>query len=133
MKEQDQVFMAHVKAGDIHSVIAELRVLVMPTEGGYFAQGLEIDYVATGETEEEVKERFAEGFVRTVHANIRRGRGLNGLFKSSTPPEHFQSYLASAMRPVLSCQVAIQLPEEARNLIPSVLSFLSPKSQSVCA
>ena len=41
--------------------IGNLRVMIMKTSTYWYAQGLEIDYAAQGETIEEVKECFQMG------------------------------------------------------------------------
>lgn len=85
---------------------AALTVLVAPAaEGGYFAQGVELDYVATGATIEEAKDRFARGLVATFQEYIKRNRPIKGLFKSSPPPEVRKAYFESDSQPVFFCQV----------------------------
>ena len=119
--------MTHVASGENHAVAAELRVLVMPTaDGGFFAQGLEIDYVATGATEAEACDRFARGFVATIQSYLRRGTDLTALFaKARTPPEYVQAYFAGVNKHVLHCAVTEVegLPEGAP--IPRTFSFCS--------
>lgn len=121
------VTMTHVASGENHAVAAELRVLVMPSvDGGFFAQGLEVDYVASGTTEEEARDRFARGFVATIQSYLRRGRDLGALFaKARTPPEYVQAYFQGATKHVLRCSVTeVQgLPADAA--IPRTLNFCS--------
>ncbi len=119
--------MTHVANGESHAVAAELRVLVMPSaDGGFFAQGLEVDYVATGATEAEARDRFALGFVATIQSYLRRGGDLTALFaKARTPPEYVQAYFAGAVKHVLRCAVSEVegLPEGAP--MPKTFSFCS--------
>ena len=121
------VTMTHLASGENHTVAAELRVLVMPSvDGGFFAQGLEVDYVATGATEEDARNRFARGFVATIQSYLRRGRDLGSLFaKARTPPEYIQAYFQSATKHVLRCAVTEVpgLPPDVA--IPRTLSFCS--------
>lgn len=110
---------AHVHDGDRHAVAASLRVLISPADaGGFVAQGLDIDYVATGETVEEVKQRFAEGLIRTIESLIRRKRSLSALFKSKTPQEAWQAYIDRGEGDELLCGTYVdlraKLPAEAR-------------------
>ena len=118
---------AHLSVGVRHAVAAELRVLVMESEdGGFFAQGLEIDYVATGATEELAREHFAEGFVRTVRACIERKRDLGTLFgKSKTPESYWKAYYTAARKAVFGCVVTHDLGNDLPPdlPLPHVLSF----------
>lgn len=119
--------LTHVQAADGDAVSAELHVLVMPSiDGGFIAQGIEIDYVASGETEEEVRNRFADGFCRTIMSYLERKRDLAGLFKTATPAEYRQAYFAQATGPILRCAVGRlsdqELPESAP--VPKYLNFV---------
>lgn len=102
---------AHAQSGNNHAVAAQLRVLIVPAEeGGYVAQGLEIDYLATGDTVEEVRDNFAQGLLRTVEAYVRRGRSMTALFaKGKTPPEAWQLWLDGDGKDVLTCGTVVDL------------------------
>jgi hypothetical protein len=130
--------MTHVASGESHAVGAELHVLVMPScDGGYFAQGLEIDYTATGATEAEARDRFARGFTATIQSYLRLGRDLGALFsKARTPPEYVQAYYASARRHVLHCMViAVDVPDDTQRpaAIPRQFSFCSAERPQAIA
>lgn len=56
------------KAGQTQAVWAKnvaavkaLHVMLLPDDSGWFAQGLEIDYAASGKTQEEAKNNFGQG------------------------------------------------------------------------
>jgi hypothetical protein len=105
---------AHAHSGDLHAVTAELHVLVSQSEDGegFVAQGLEIDYVATGATEEEARDHFASGFLRTIRAMCKRGRDLGALFtKSKAPPDAWTKYFAASNQHVLRCISVLDLSE----------------------
>ena len=71
MKEH-QTFAAHAHDGEGHHAVATaLRVMLSPDSGGWFAQGLEIDYAACGATIEEAKKNFEHGFCSTIHEHLR--------------------------------------------------------------
>lgn len=127
--------MAHAQHGDSHIVAAQLRVLITQEScGNYVAQGLEIDYCATGHSVEEVQERFATGFLRTVESLIRTQRPLGALFKSRTPPETWQEYIDSSRQDELACGTIVDL---SKRLPPDVglpyqaLAFCSPRQLSL--
>jgi hypothetical protein len=124
--DMDKVI-AHVRDGDNHVVAAQLHVLITSTEEGFVAQGLEIDYCASGRTVEEVQEHFAEGFLKTVASLLRRGRPLGSLFKSKTPQEVWQEYIDGSRRDQLTCATYVdlsnKLPQSAAGLPYQSLAF----------
>lgn len=118
-----KLVVAHSHTEDGDTVTAALNVLVCPAEeGGFIAQGIEIDYLATGATEELAREHFAEGFAMTVATYLSRQRPLDGLFKTRTPAAFIQQYFASPSQPVFVCLVEQkQLPKTVG--IPKTLAF----------
>lgn len=117
--------MAHVQKGNAHGVAAQLHVLITESiDGGFVAQGIEIDYAATGETEEAARDHFAKGFVATVRAYLRRGRDLSGLFKSEPPAEFRQAYFNSANQSVFQCALGHKGQDELPAGVPQVLNFI---------
>jgi len=112
MASGKKLVMAHHASDDgKHTVAAQLRVLILPADdGGFVAQGLEIDYLSTGRTVEEVRTNFSSGLIRTIEAYIKRERPLSGLFaKGRTPPEAWQLWLESEGQDVLTCGTVVDL------------------------
>ena len=102
------VVQAHIR--DHANQAVALRVLVSRSPSGdYFvAQGLDIDYVATGKTEEEAQKHFQTGFIETVRAMIQRGRDIGALYtKSSAPQQAWKSFFAAAKQHIFACKVDI--------------------------
>lgn len=64
---------AHAELEDgMHVVgLGALRVLLTQDDGGWFAQGLEVDYAAAGLTVEEAKANFALGLELTIHEHLK--------------------------------------------------------------
>ena len=118
-----KLVVAHHHADDGDTVTAALNVLVCPAEeGGFIAQGIEIDYLATGATEELAREHFAEGFSLTVASYLKRKRPLDGLFKTRTPAEFIKQYFAAPTQPVFVCLIEQkQMPKTTG--IPQKLAF----------
>ena len=56
-----------------------LHVRITCEDGQWFAQGFEIDYAACGSSEEDVKNRFQNGFVATVHEHLTLFGGIDKL------------------------------------------------------
>ncbi len=62
----------HVKDGNYHVVgIGNLRVVLVQEGNAWFAQGLDIDYAAEGESLDTVKSAFEAGFCCTIHEHLR--------------------------------------------------------------
>jgi predicted RNase H-like HicB family nuclease len=55
--------------------IGALRVFIYNDDGSYFAQGLELDYFAQGESLEDVKARFFDGLLLTLDASGKNWHG----------------------------------------------------------
>ena len=59
-------------SGEEHVVgIGSLRVKVEEAEGFWFAQGLEIDYLAVGECLDQAKTNFEDGLSKTVDEHLK--------------------------------------------------------------
>ena len=103
----------HVKEGDGDHIvgIGNLRVFLVQ-EGAYWcAQGLEIDYVAQGNSIEEVKEAFESGLTATIHANIERHGTIRPVLKVA-PPEVWQEIYDLDVLPHLYSQASVHHIEE---------------------
>lgn len=72
----------HIKQQHNHAVcVAALRVIISEGDGGWYAEGVEIDYAAFGQTIEEVQLNFELGFIRTIHLHIAKFGNLNKFIK----------------------------------------------------
>lgn len=73
----------HMKTDDDqHAVLlSALHVLVEQNGRTWFAQGIEIDYAASGVSLEDVQERFERGLRKTIEANLARHGGIERLLK----------------------------------------------------
>ena len=71
LQDNSTTVRATTKQGQPIVGIGDLRV-VLTQEGNYwYAQGLEIDYVAQGDSLEVAKEHFETGLASTFHENLR--------------------------------------------------------------
>lgn len=128
MKSSPPNCLKHLRAADRQVVGAALNVLVFPSaDGGFVAQGIEIDYTATGATEEDAREHFAQGFCSTIVSYLKRGRPFDGLFKTSTPRQYVQAYFSGNFRQVFAFQVTeikpgVVVPEGAP--VPERINFM---------
>ena len=127
-KKETTPFLEHEQRSSSHRVTAQLRVLVTPSvDGGFVAQGLEVDYLATGATLDEVQRNFANGFLATVEAILHRGRDLTSLFKARVPIEAWQQYIASNRKDTLICQTVLDIQDRLPQGAPfAALAFCQP-------
>jgi hypothetical protein len=73
---------AHVANKNVEGVaIWNLSVLIVPDEDFWFAQGLEIDYGAQGDTPEDAQVNFQAGLLATVCQHLRVHGNIERLLK----------------------------------------------------
>jgi hypothetical protein len=77
----------HVESEDgEHGIgIGNLRVMLYNDDGSWFAQGLEIDYFAQGNTREEAQENFQTGLTATIDYHLREHGHIRGVLQSAPP------------------------------------------------
>jgi predicted RNase H-like HicB family nuclease len=63
-----------------------LKVVLLEDEGQWFAQALEIDYLAQGKNLEEAKKNFESGLRATININLQNFGNIEKMLKSA-PPE----------------------------------------------
>lgn len=73
---------------DMHLVcLNSIRVLILDDDGSWFAQGLEVDYCAQGDTVEDVKQRFQEGLCETIAEHLMTYGDIGRLLKIAPQEE----------------------------------------------
>lgn len=77
-----------------HTAFGMLRVMITRHNDVWFAQGVEIDYSASGDSLEDVKRRFSDGFCATVQAHLERFGTINKLLRYA-PSEALEPFSAS--------------------------------------
>jgi hypothetical protein len=84
-KPQDAPAMAiHAEHKDgVHHLVGlgNIRVLLMHEGTGWFAQGLEIDYAAQGDSLVAAKREFEDGLAATVEAHLQKHGSIRELLK----------------------------------------------------
>jgi len=84
-EQEDQMrksSVVHTKKGNDHTVVVNaLRVLITEEPNGWFAQGVEVDYFASGETLEDVQRRFVSGLTASIVEHLQRYGDLQRLIK----------------------------------------------------
>jgi hypothetical protein len=86
-------FHAESEDGAEHLVgIGNLRVVLYNDDGSWFAQGLEIDYFAEGQSLPDVQERFRNGLSATIDYHLKVYGGISGILQAA-PPEVWKEFL----------------------------------------
>jgi len=109
-----------------HDVEVAIRVWVYEQGGAWVAQGLDVNYVAAGESAEDAAERFAKGFMETVAAYLQEFNSIEEFVKPA-PREVFQAFLntqkaASSRRRL----------KDAPPALPGFVEFLRSESPASC-
>jgi hypothetical protein len=77
---------AHTSEGETHAAFVKaLHVFLCKDTGGWFAQGLEIDYAASGADLEEAKQNFATGLALTINEHLKMHGNLNKILVDASP------------------------------------------------
>jgi len=72
----------HLSDENTHVVgIGNLRVIISKDGKAWFAQGLEIDYAASGKTIEKTKKNFQDGLTATVRLHLQVHGGIDKLLR----------------------------------------------------
>jgi hypothetical protein len=114
---------AHV-TDDVHNLhgvgIWKLHVLIVPDGRFWFAQGLEIDYGAQGNTVEDAKDKFSKGIVASIHHHLQMFGEIDGLLRV-VPNDVWKDLWKAKKRAKLTydCASIHQiLPQEKADLLP---------------
>ena len=118
-----------------HEVSIEgLRVWVHRSGAQWIAQGLDIDYVVSGESQELATRTFAVGFCCTVVEHVRRFHSLDKLLARRAPDSVFRAWHRELEKQNLAEQrVPFRVPESEfddearlRPIVPPALKFFVP-------
>ncbi len=70
--------------GCTHTVgFGDLRVMVLEEDGIWYAQGMEVDYIAQGVTKEDAMRAFEDGLAKTIRANLEHVGHIRGLLQTA--------------------------------------------------
>jgi len=89
-----------------------IRVLILQEPDGWFAQGLEVDYAAEGDSLEEVQRAFEQGFHATIDTHLRLYGGIERLLRPA-PPEVWQELVTTRAQLKRYTQISLH-----RSLLP---------------
>jgi hypothetical protein len=126
----------HASQEDRHAVaLGSVRVLLREEAGEWFAQGVEIDYAATGTTPEEAKDRFERGLAATVHLHLSRFGSVERLLKFAPEAvwQRLKARGAYAFSMVTVHDLAADLGRDAVKLPFERLVYLAPNDNRKAA
>lgn len=108
------------KSGDQLVGIGDLRVILIREAESWYAQGLEIDYVAQGASIEQAKANFEIGLDATISENLKMLGTIEGLL-TPAPVEVWKDRLnpdAKAKRLFYASIHQMSAMEDVANLLP---------------
>ena len=123
MKKLTGASALHAQAGNDHVVaLTALRVMLLEDSGGWFAQGLEVDYAASGATVDEAKKNFEDGFCATVREHLQMYGSIERFLKVADAAawNEFFALPKSAVRQLFSCVQLHQLNTEIQGDLDNV-------------
>ena len=82
-KEPEVTASVHAQSEDgTHLVgVGNLRVVLVDDGDSWFAQGLEIDYFAQGDSVEDVQSRFEDGLAATIREHLKLHNSIKGILR----------------------------------------------------
>ena len=88
-KKMPEAIHAEVSGGKHHVDhvvgLKNVRVVIVPDEGSWFAQGLDIDYASQGQGPEEAQNNFAQGLRATIDQHLQAYGHIRELLKPVAP------------------------------------------------
>lgn len=100
-------------------VIWNLSVLIVPDEGCWFAQGLEINYGAQGNTIQEAQQNFQKGLAKTIHQHLKVYGNIERILKFAPSAILMEAALhKSAIKPLANVSFHEVLDARAQLAIP---------------
>ena len=94
MSEKLHTSVTHVASDDEHAVLIQsLRVVIVRDGEQWFAQGLELDYAAAGNSQDDVKSRFEKGLAATIDAHLQEYGSVEKILKIA-PQEAWNLWLS---------------------------------------
>ena len=88
---------------DTHAVVVDaLRVVLVQDDDCWFAQGLELDYAASGHDLDDVKRRFEQGLIATFNEHLRTYGTVENFLKVA-PQQAWDLWLNANERYAFTC------------------------------
>jgi len=102
-----------MEAGHLHGILLDqLAVLLYEEDGGWFAQGLQIDHFAQGTTEDEAKKSFTKSLKWTMEDHLKQFGKLEYLL-TPAPAQVWKDFWAQvAKNKQVTCLWRINIGEK---------------------
>lgn len=124
----------HLSDGQDHIVgLRHLKVLLSQEDSHWFAQGLEIDYAASGASEDDAKKRFEDGLSATIKAHLKLAGNIKGLLVVAPQSEwarYFQATSTKGARQLFSTVQICRMDKDLEGIPFDALAFLSSVAKS---
>lgn len=126
---------ANTDDGSFHAVgVGDLKVMIInDSEGEWYAQALEIDYIAQGTDLEDVKASFEAGLKETVKEHLKLYGDITGLLKpaaSEVWEEFYQHTTSGAYRFSQVTTLALDVPTDRGVMIATTHATTKPKKRA---
>lgn len=107
--------------------VGNLRVVLIPDGKYWFAQGLEIDYAAQGDSVEDAQENFQNGLSATIHEHLKVYGTIEGMLRVA-PQEAWALVLNANAKPHEFTQVSRhRIPDTETTPLPfRDIQFIGP-------
>ncbi len=124
-----KIVAAQLNMDNCHAVIVDtLRVLIEKDGAGWYAQGLEIDYAAGGSSIEDVKQRFQEGLIDTMHEHLRVYGSLTNMIHPA-PKEEWEKYTTQKDQHTLTTVALVAREGALPEMLPyKEIAYLEPRA-----
>ena len=109
-------FQGAVEDGSHVVGIGDLRVVIIPDGDSWFAQGLEIDYAAQGDTVENAQENFQNGLAATIHEHLKIHGTIKNILRIA-PQEAWDLVFSTTAEPHTFSQVSFHQISEMQGLL----------------
>lgn len=127
------VFHIHDDDGSDGVVCSAVRVVIKRDNEFWYAQGVEIDYLAQGNSLDEVKERFKKGLIATIRTHIKKFGSVQKLLRWA-PESEWKAELNNTGYPLTFVEVFDEDKTDIRQQLADAfpfgcLAFIEPQSK----
>ncbi|MCY3747064.1 MAG: hypothetical protein OXH05_12620 [Acidobacteria bacterium] len=117
----DEATAVHAESDAEHHVgFGNLKVSIGKDEDGWwYAQGLDIDHFAAGQSIDEVKKNFEDSFGSLVRAHLQKHHSIEGMLVPAPPAKWSAAYKAGGAFPATFTHFQV-ISRPAENLFPMI-------------
>ncbi len=125
LKKRLSTEVLHAEDGNKHLVgVKDLHVMLLKDGDSWFAQGIEIDYAASGESLSEAKKNFEDGLAMTIKLHIAKHGTIEKMLRPAPPASWKEFYESPADSKALYSTVeAYEVLKRAPSIAKSAVPF----------